>query len=114
MTDLQQDLTLLESKEEDGYTILKFKRKLNTCDKDGDMIIQKETNYLIAAWNNNDPVTENGWQKHNSESKRIRVDYLLGFRDTGEDVSESAVSQTFDMQLKNVTWQILNLVTFYL
>lgn len=101
---MQQDLILIESKEENGYTVLKFKRKLNTCDKDDDMIIKKETNYLIAAWNNNDPATENGWQKHDFNSKRIKVDYLLGFKDTVEDLiaSESLVSQKVSLQLKNV------------
>jgi hypothetical protein len=102
--DAQQDLNLIESKEENGYTILKFKRKLNTCDKDDDLVIKKETNYLIAAWNNNDPTVENGWLKHDLNSKRVKVDYLLGFRDTEEDLiaSELEVSDNVEMKLTNV------------
>ena len=104
MIDAQQDLNLIESKEENGYTVLKFKRKLNTCDKDDDLTIKKETNYLIAAWNKNDPIVENGWLKHDSNSKRVKVEYLLGFRDTEEDliVSESDVSDKVEMKLTNV------------
>ena len=79
-------MILLESKEQDGYTILKFKRKLNTCDKDNDMVIKKETNYLIAAWNEIDPQSEDGWIKHASKNKRVKVDFLLGFRDVEEDL----------------------------
>lgn len=38
--DKQQDLVLLDGAEVDGYTILKFKRKLRTCDLSNDIDIR--------------------------------------------------------------------------
>lgn len=70
------------------------------------MPIKKETQYLIAAWNNNDPTTESGWMKHDFNSKRIKVDYLLGFRDANDGLveSESEAAFKYDMKLNNVTY----------
>ena len=38
--DTQQDWMLLNSSEENGVTRLKFNRKLNTTDQEGDVVIQ--------------------------------------------------------------------------
>lgn len=82
--------------------MLKFKRKLNTCDKDHDSVIKQETHYLIFAWNSADPVTgNNDWLYHGS-NRRTKVDLLLVYKDENlveetEDV-ESAISVDFTLK----------------
>jgi hypothetical protein len=106
LLDKQQDLTLIDSKELNGYTILKFKRKLNTCDKD-DMEIKIETNYMIFAWNDEDPLTGNDdWKKHVGSNKRSKVDYLLSFREAPmpqQQIDEEGAYK-FEMKLDNVSF----------
>ena len=73
-------MTLSESAEKDGYTILKYKRKLNTCDKNEDVEIKSETNNLIFAWHKEDPVTgNNDWKKHENNNRFIRVTMLFDY-----------------------------------
>ena len=43
--DVQQDWMLLNSSEENGVTMLRFNRKLNTTDQDKDVVIQVITNF---------------------------------------------------------------------
>ena len=43
--DVQQDWMLLNSSEENGVTMLRFNRKLNTTDEDKDVVIQVITNF---------------------------------------------------------------------
>lgn len=43
--DVQQDWMLLNSSEENGVTMLRFNRKLNTTDQDKDIVIQ-----VITIW----------------------------------------------------------------
>ena len=106
LLDKQQDLTLIDSKELNGYTILKFKRKLNTCDKD-DIEIKIETNYMIFAWNDEDPLTGNDdWKKHVGSNKRTKVDYLLSFKEPilpQQQIVEEAAYK-YDVILKNVSF----------
>ena len=100
-----QDWELLDAKQIDGYTILKIKRKLNTCDKDEDMVIKKETNYLVAAWNAADPITGNGDWKYHGTNRRIKVDMLLGFKDVTveEEIDDSLDAIKVDLRLNNVS-----------
>ena len=44
--DVQQDWMLLNSSEENGVTMLRFNRKLNTTDQDKDIVIQVITNFF--------------------------------------------------------------------
>ena len=103
--DKTQDWFLVDAKEVDGYTILKIKRSLITCDKNDDLDIKTETNYLLFAWNDKDPVTgENDFDYH-GKNKRTKVDMLLGFRnqDVGVDVnSELSQAMPVDLVLNNV------------
>ena len=43
--DVQQDWMLLNSSEENGVTMLRFNRRLNTTDQDKDVVIQVITNF---------------------------------------------------------------------
>lgn len=104
ITDNAQDWVLIGAKEENGYTILKMKRKLNTCDKENDIEIKEETNYLIVAWNDEDPVTGNNDWKYHDVNRRIKVEYLLNFR------NETLVDENTDLQnALNYTYRLNNL-----
>ena len=46
--DVQQDWMLLNSSEENGVTMLRFNRKLNTTDQDKDIVIQVITIFFYA------------------------------------------------------------------
>lgn len=87
--DLKQDWFLIDAAEINGYTMLKMKRKFNTCDRDEDFEIKEETNYVIFAWNQNDPPTGNGDWAYHGANRRIKVEYLRIFKDestTEEDI----------------------------
>ena len=45
--DLHQDYTLLDGAEIEGFTILKFKRKLVTCDNVNDVDIKASDFYIL-------------------------------------------------------------------
>lgn len=83
--------------------MLKFKRKLNTCDKEHDNEIKHETHYLIFAWNPNDPVTGNGDWSYHGQNRRTRVDLLLVFKDENlvEEAEDVEHSIAIDFNLKN-------------
>lgn len=67
VVDSNQDLTRLASVEVDGYTIIKFLRKMDTGDRVHDIAIPNGSQIFIAAFNQEDPVTANGdWQYHGS------------------------------------------------
>lgn len=72
-----QDWFLIDAAQVDGYTMIKMTRKLDTCDRDHDLAILEETNYLIFAWNDVDPKGgKNDWKYHGKN--RIKsAQYLL-------------------------------------
>ena len=115
-TDPQQDWFLIEAAELSGYTIVKMKRKLNTCDKDHDMEIKAETNYLIVAWNDADPITGNNDWRYHGANRRSKVEFLLLYRDeslTDED-QEIANAITVEYKLAKVNSSILLFFNFML
>ncbi|XP_066264864.1 DBH-like monooxygenase protein 1 homolog isoform X2 [Branchiostoma lanceolatum] len=57
--DESQDWELLSGYENDTHTVLRFKRKLQTCDV-RDRVINKDTVRLLWAWNDEDPVQDSG------------------------------------------------------
>ncbi|XP_035698652.1 DBH-like monooxygenase protein 1 homolog [Branchiostoma floridae] len=57
--DESQDWELLSGYENDTHTVLRFKRKLQTCDV-RDRVINKDTVRLVWAWNDEDPVEGSG------------------------------------------------------
>jgi hypothetical protein len=105
MTDKHQDWFLIEASELNGYTIVKLKRKLNTCDKEEDFEIKDETHYLLFAWNNIDPATGNNDWVYHGPNRRIKVDILLNFKnETLSEESEDVVNAIkYDYFLPNVT-----------
>lgn len=48
--DVQQDWMLLNSSEENGVTMLRFNRKLNTTDQDKDIVIQVITIFFNTQY----------------------------------------------------------------
>jgi len=54
---------LIEGREVNGYTILKFKRKLVTGDR-FDTDIKAGANNMIFSWLDVDPIGEDGWDNH--------------------------------------------------
>ncbi|KAJ7374553.1 DBH-like monooxygenase protein 1 [Desmophyllum pertusum] len=74
--DSQQDYELISLEEDSGKTIMKFKRKLETCDPQ-DNKIQEGTTKLIYAFHTDDPSSENDIPQHDPKSKGARSTYLL-------------------------------------
>jgi hypothetical protein len=103
--DKSQDWFLIEAREINGYTIVKLRRNLDTCDKEGDLEIRKETNYLVFAWNDKDPVTGvNDWQYH-GKNRRIKVEFLLNYKDETLEQEDLDIKDAFihEMKLNNVS-----------
>lgn len=92
IVDEHQDWFILDSKQVDGYTMLKIKRKLETCDKN-DQTIREGSTLMIFAWNNYDPKNENDWQYH-GKNRRTQTALLLDFKDT--DLNEQSNSLPAD------------------
>ena len=96
---------MIDAKQVSGYTIYKFKRALKTCDAENDIEIKRETNYLIFAWNDEDPVND-VWKPHGPNNRRIVVDMLLNFKDKNENmdqlIEESESGNKIEFSLKNV------------
>ena len=102
LIDKIDDFTLLDSKEIDGYTILKFTRKLITCDTDEDVEIRAGTSYLIFAWNPQDPATGlNDWAYHTPDRRRTKTVLLI---DNKNELTNILPDDTFtaDLKIRNV------------
>ena len=56
LIDKNQDWKLLSHSLSNGYTIVKFKRDLDTCDDKEDITIESGTSRIIYAWNTNQPI----------------------------------------------------------
>jgi hypothetical protein len=99
-----QDWYLIDGAEINGYTILKFKRPLKSCDENHDLEIRSETNYLIFAWNDEKPVND-VWNYH-GPNRRIAVELLFNFKSTNVDneqqIDDSQNSEKIEFTLKNV------------
>ena len=108
-TDPQQDWYLIDAAQIDGYTIIKMKRKLNTCDLEHDVVIKPETNYLIVAWNDADPVTGNNDWKYHGPNRRSKVEFLLLFKEEtlSEIDAEVADAITYDLRIPNVIYLLI-------
>ena len=103
--DPKQDWILLEAREIKNYTTLKIKRKLNTCDKENDLEIKEETQRLIFAWNDFDPVTgENDWLYH-GRNRKIKSAILL-------NVNPDNAIQIDDETIKLQIWDTGILIFF--
>jgi hypothetical protein len=99
---MQQDFTLIDGVEIDSYTILKFKRKLNTCDLKGDVEIKNETTFLIFAWNKNDPNNDNFFSPHSPTDRKMKSVHLLNYKASLAHNDLPPDTFTVDLQLENV------------
>ena len=102
LIDNKQDWHLIEAMEKKGYTVLKVKRKLRTCDSD-DIEIKMETQRLIFAWSNSDPENNNEWTYHFG-NRRVKSVVLLNYLDETEVISESEITHVFENRISNVTY----------
>ena len=112
LVDAKQYLNLIDAKQIDGYTILKFSRKFITCDKQNDFEIKKETNRLIFAWNDNDPTFDSQnnpkWSFH-EKNKRIKSVILLDFKDaTVKSNQDADVTSFYELKINNVFYFCCN------
>ncbi|XP_077979621.1 DBH-like monooxygenase protein 1 [Glandiceps talaboti] len=99
--DDKQDYRLLYGAEIDDHTILKFERKLDTCDDAQDWIITGDTVRLIWAYHPDDPEDDKPLPWHGRERRGSRSLYLLDepkITDIGNDVDV----QTFEILNDNV------------
>ncbi|KAL9974729.1 hypothetical protein ACROYT_G011808 [Oculina patagonica] len=74
--DSQQDYELISLVENGGKTIMKFKRKFETCDPQ-DNTIREGTTKLIYAFHSDDPSSENDIPPHDFKSRGARSKFLL-------------------------------------
>lgn len=113
LVDNVQNWDLIDGTETQGYTILKFKRNLDTCDKDQDLKIQVGSTYLIFAWNNNDPQNKYDWLYHGTSNRFSKALLLLNYQN--EDIEEQGIlppdTVTHDFRMRNV--EIKPKATYY-
>lgn len=103
IVDSIQNWDLLDASEKKGYTMLKIKRKLHTCDEKDDFDIKLETQRLIFAWSDQDPDSLNlDWMYH-GPNRRIKSAVLLNFADeTSNDKINSEITDSYEFHLDNV------------
>ncbi|XP_077980386.1 DBH-like monooxygenase protein 1 [Glandiceps talaboti] len=94
--DDKQDYKLLYGAEIDDHTILKFERKLDTCDDAQDWMITGDTVRLIWAYHPDDPEDDKPLPWHGRESRGSRSVYLLDqpkVNNLGDDVNTFEILQ---------------------
>ncbi|KAL3871747.1 hypothetical protein ACJMK2_039725 [Sinanodonta woodiana] len=75
--DKHQDWFLLHGEENDFGTVLKFVRKLDTCDKAEDKKIEDGTIRLIYSYHSNDPASDDSIMYHGPERRGTKSLSLL-------------------------------------
>ncbi|RNA04064.1 tetratricopeptide repeat 1, partial [Brachionus plicatilis] len=102
IVDQLQNWNLIDASEKDGYTFLKIKRKLYTCDEENDFDIKLETQRLIFAWSDQDPNSETFDWSYHGPNRRIKSAVLLNFADeTSDDETNSEITNSFEFRLDN-------------
>ena len=89
----------MDSSQKDGFTMLKMKRKLSTCDS-VDRELEDGSTFMIFAWNKNDPQNNNKWDFHGT-NRRTKTALLLDFKDS--DISKQENSLPKDFQTFQIT-----------
>ncbi|XP_035664506.1 DBH-like monooxygenase protein 1 homolog [Branchiostoma floridae] len=97
--DESQDWELLSGYENETHTVLRFKRKLQTCDV-RDRVINKDTLRVLWAWNEHDPDGDTGPGYH-GHHRGVRSSVLL--RNDMESDSLPAQVHTYDVTMANAT-----------
>ncbi|XP_073252711.1 DBH-like monooxygenase protein 1 [Porites lutea] len=93
--DSQQDCELISLEEDNGKTIMKFKRKLDTCDPQ-DNKIEAGTTKVIYAYHPEDPASENSILRHSLGNRGQRSVYLLN--NANKEPTLPPDTKTFDIR----------------
>ncbi|XP_066276602.1 DBH-like monooxygenase protein 1 homolog [Branchiostoma lanceolatum] len=101
--DESQDWELISGNENGTHTVVRFNRKLTTCD-DKDRIITEDTMRLIWAWHDQDPDEESGANgpSYHGTNKGVRATRLLE-KIVPDQTSSVGTTYTVDFLMKNVT-----------
>ncbi|CAH1233413.1 MOXD1 [Branchiostoma lanceolatum] len=100
--DESQDWELVSGYENGTHTVLRFNRKLTTCDV-RDRVINGDTMRVLWAWHDDDPEDESGvgGPAYHGGNRGVRSTILLSnIIDTAK--SGGAVNYTFDIAMNNV------------
>lgn len=99
LVDVTQDYELLDAREDGGYTMLKFRRQLETCDED-DMAVDDGTARVLFSWGDLDPENEDQIQQHVVRGSKsiLLVDYTKA---SDETVAEGNDMASFDLVVNN-------------
>ncbi|XP_077997834.1 DBH-like monooxygenase protein 1 [Glandiceps talaboti] len=100
--DESQDYELLGGMETETHTILKFTRKLETCD-DKDRTVADGTLRLIYSYHKDDPESETGLSYHGSDQRGSRSIHLLGYTPDLPDMPTGDDLLTYDFLNQNIT-----------
>lgn len=76
--DKSQDWFILHGEENEFGTVLKFVRKINTCDSAEDLVIQEETNRIIYSYGEYDPMSWTSLYYHGPSTRGTKSLSLLG------------------------------------
>ncbi|XP_066270631.1 DBH-like monooxygenase protein 1 homolog [Branchiostoma lanceolatum] len=100
--DESQDWELVSGYENGTHTVLRFNRKLTTCDV-RDRVINEDTMRVLWAWHDDDPEDESGagGPAYHGANRGVRSTILLSnIIDTAN--SAGALNYTFDIAMNNV------------
>ncbi|XP_066271541.1 DBH-like monooxygenase protein 1 homolog [Branchiostoma lanceolatum] len=103
--DESQDWELLSGYENDTHTVLRFKRKLQTCDV-RDRVINKDTLRVLWAWNDEDP--DDAGPAYHRQNRGVRSSVFLRNNIESESVPRSV--QSHDVTMTNVSKRSLHCV----
>ncbi|CAH1233409.1 MOXD1 [Branchiostoma lanceolatum] len=101
--DESQDWELVSGYENGTHTVLRFNRKLTTCDV-RDRVINGDTMRVLWAWHDDDPEDESGvgGPPYHGANRGVRSTVLLSnIIDTADSAGE--LKYTFDLTMKNVS-----------
>jgi len=100
VVDQSQDWTLISGSENNQWTVLKFQRKLDTCDQD-DLPIGEDTVRVIYSYNDNDPSSYTTISYHGSMHRGAQSLMMLSTSLDEEDVHMPNDLIHFDMLNQN-------------
>ncbi|CAH1233415.1 MOXD1 [Branchiostoma lanceolatum] len=100
--DESQDWELVSGYENGTHTVLRFNRKLTTCDV-RDRVINEDTLRVLWAWHDQDPEDESGVSgpAYHGTNRGARSTVLLSRKLT--ETPTTGTTYTFDMQMNNVS-----------
>lgn len=102
IVDSKQDWQLLNCFRKDNYTIIKFKRNIDTCDPTEDLIIEEGTPKVIYAWSTQTPSIGSDISYHGTQNRGSSVVQLISILSSKPVITAADNLTTFDLQL-NVT-----------